>query len=47
MAGAKQQPLLEMAVASTANMTSGVMFNCFDVTRMRLQIQDGLGQPGK
>ena len=23
------------------------MFNCFDVSRMRLQIQDGLGQPGK
>ena len=36
----------EFAVAAGSNMVSGAMFNCFDVARVRLQIQDGLGQPG-
>ena len=36
----------EFAVAAGANMASGAMFNCFDVCRMRLHIQDGLGQAG-
>eukprot|EP01047_Picozoa_sp_COSAG01_P089055 COSAG01_NODE_21255_length_910_cov_20.377312_1_plen_34_part_01 len=32
----------EFAVASACNSVSGAIFNCFDVCRMRLQIQDGL-----
>lgn len=36
----------EFAVAAGSNMVSGAMFNCFDVARVRLQIQDGLGQAG-
>jgi hypothetical protein len=36
----------EFVVAAGANMTSGAVFNCFDVCRMRLHIQDGLGQAG-
>lgn len=44
---AEQSPVLEFAVAAASNMTSGALFNCFDVTRMRLQIQHGLGQPNK
>jgi hypothetical protein len=36
----------EFIVAAGSNMVSGAMFNCFDVARVRLQIQDGLGQSG-
>ena len=36
----------EFAVAAGSNMVSGAMFNCFDVARVRLQIQDGLGHAG-
>jgi hypothetical protein len=40
------EPMQEFAVASACNSVSGAIFNCFDVCRMRLQIQDGLGQAG-
>ena len=35
----------EFAVAAGSNMTSGAIFNCFDVCRMRLHIQDVRSSP--